>query len=209
MSGAFSSCPLVKLQLAPDSRWEEALILTDCSEAGKIFAELVKMPMLAFGLEAFFMSDEAEAFVGVRLPALPAALTAARQFAENFTAGSTTVGDFENFASKAAAAPVFTGEPEFFELGLVNRWLSSGPLTYRTNLSSAVKRLSYEVAYERRWQKNLPAAAALELGWTRPVPHWLGLPASIKKNDGCYLNFTFLEKQLAKYNSDRGNKLGL
>ncbi len=107
----------------------------------------------------------------------------------------------ENFIAaveREFRAPLFTGWPDFMELGLVNMWKSFGALSFAPLPEEPYAVFSAAVSASTRWRGALPAPPALELAFSPPVPHWLGVDFSSRAADGWTLDMkraeAFLEK---------------
>lgn len=198
---------VTKLQFAPESRWEECAALSR-GEDGCAFEEWFG----AFGgenigVEAFFTVRrglrEIPAFIGFRCAFAGRrafVAEAARLFAGGGLSGA---GDFAAFAEAGFGAPFFSGSPDFMELGLVNMWNSFGALTFRPMPDEPFAALASALAVSERWNGLLPAPPALELAYSSPVPHWLGLGLSSEVQGGFALDMKTAEALLMELRPER------
>ena len=198
MRPAFSGAKVSKLQFAPVSRWEEALIVEKGFNASDVRAWLAGLDCPQIGAEAFFETDGNLAFIGLRMPHSHAALDCCALTADEFlTNRAFAAEDFIRFAEEFSEASLYRGEPDFMELGLVNMWKSYGALTFwKSGDESPFVRLSEALKEDPRYMRLLPAPPAYETAWNSPLPHWTGIYLSRAASGGYMLDIAAAEKYL-------------
>lgn len=200
MIGALRGAAVSKLQFAPGSRWEEALIVEKNLPPAELRAWLGCFKDSHIGAEAFFEISGTAAFIGVRLAFSPAVADEAARVAEKFISSTgLAVHDFIKSAEKISDALLFLGEPGFMELGLVNMWQSFGPLPFwKKEGGSPFARLNAALLRDGRFASELPAPPAVEIAWDSPLPHWMGVCLSRGAGGKYFLDMAAAEKFLTK-----------
>ncbi|MBR4401892.1 MAG: hypothetical protein IKT09_09480 [Synergistes sp.] len=198
MKQSFGGAKVSKLQFAPVSRWEEALIVEKGFNASDVRAWLAGLDCSHIGAEAFFETDRNAAFIGLRIPNSQAAQELCARTADGFLKSRAfAAGDFIRSAEEFSGTPLFRGEPEHMELGLVNMWKSYGALTFwKRGDGSPFARLAEALKEEPRYMRLLPAPPAYETAWDSPLPHWTGIYLSRAASGGYMLDITAAEKYL-------------
>jgi hypothetical protein len=171
------------LQFAKNGHWEEALRL-EIPASKAILSDWLASASEDVALEIFF--GEAS-FVGLRLKPFHHEAELMR-FCEN--------PSIEHLRGIFATPELFLGKPDFAELGVVNAWKSIGAkILWRQG--EAIPTL--ENLVEMLADSPLQTAAkplALELGYTKPLPHWRAVPVSEKSELGYHLNLDALYQAL-------------
>ncbi len=195
---AFAGAKVSKLQFAPVSRWEEALIVEKDFNASDVRAWLAGLDCPTIGAEAFFETDGVQAFVGLRMPCSQAVLNGFAASADGFLLSRAFfVGDFIRSAEKVSESSLFCGEPDHMELGLVNMWKSYGALTFwERGDGPQLARLAEALREDPRYLSLLPAPPAYETAWNCPLPHWTGVYISREVCGGYMLDIKAAEKYL-------------
>lgn len=195
---AFADAKVSKLQFAPASRWEEALIVEKGFNASDVRAWLAGLDCPTIGAEAFFETDGVQAFVGLRMPYSQAVLDGCAAAADGFLLNRAfSVGDFIRSAEKFSEASLFCGEPNHMELGLVNVWKSYGSLIFwKRGDGPQLTCLAEALREDPRYQSLLPAPPAYETAWNYPLPHWTGIYLSREVCGGYMLDIKAAEKFL-------------
>lgn len=195
---AAEACAAVsRLQFAPVSRWEEALsVEKGFTCADEVRGWLARLACSQIGAEAFFETEGYKAFIGVRLPFSQDVLSMCVRISEEFLSGRAfAVGDFIRFAEGFSRAPLYRGEPDFMELGLVNMWKSFGALTFRKSKDVyPPAKLKEALTEDTRYTRLLPAPPAMECAWDFPLPHWTGRYLSRAADGGYLLDIAAAEK---------------
>lgn len=191
-----------RLQFAPESRWEECVALSRGEPADAVLKWFDGFHDENIGAELFYEAEAEErrfsAFIGFRCN-----FAKRRAFVEEAARGFAA-GKFvraENFiagAEREFRAPLFVGWPDFMELGLVNLWKSCGALSFAPLPEEPYAVFSAAVSASPRWCVALPAPPALELAFSSPVPHWLGVDFSSRAADGWMLDMRKAEAFLGK-----------
>lgn len=188
-------CRIEKLQFAPESRWEEAVVVDPGSSMTELSAWLDDFRGGRLGFEAFFNlpcnGGILSAFIGLRLEFSDEVRSLAAEAAESFLARSpVSVGGLLAETERRLGLRLFAGEPAFMELGLINRWQSFGGLTFWHEGEGAPSgKFTEALAAAPRYLGELPAPPAIETAYSAPVPHWLGVSvASTSAEGGCLLD---------------------
>ncbi len=177
------SGPLVRLQLAADGQWETALHVTDAAADAAAVEQWLATASQNVAVEAFVQVPEGQAFLGLRLAALPRerqhslVRTMMRVFAEH--PGMSAAAFMEEIASQADM-PLFRTAPAFLELGKVNAWRSFGSVVFWRDGSAGTPLDSFRDALAAHPRFGHPSALpyAVEFAFDGTLPHWCGLPVS-------------------------------
>lgn len=168
-----------KLQFAPARRWEENLTVTPGSPPAALPEWLAGFSDGELGIEAFFQMEEKEltapAFVGLRLPFSAETAAAAAELQALLTGCAPSAEDFCLFWERKLSLRLFDRLPDFMELGLVNLWNSFGPLKFWHGGGAPEAALAEALSADPRYLQKLSAPPAIEAGYSRPIPHWLGI----------------------------------
>lgn len=191
-----------RLQFAPGSRWEKCVAFSRGEPADAVLKWFDGFHDENIGAELFY-ETEAEgcrfsAFVGFRCN-FAKRRAFVEEVARGFAAGKFACA--ENFIAAVESefrALLFGGTPNFIELGLVNMWKSFGTLSFAPLPEEPYAVFSDAVSALPRWCGALPAPPALELAFSLPVPHWLGVDFSSRAADGWTLNMKRAEAFLGK-----------
>ena len=183
-------CAVSRLQFAAGSDWEHCLTVhggTDYAAVEEWFAKTGKRVIAA---EFFFDADEygmKDAFAGVRLPASDAAAAFYRGAAKAMTGGRS--GALLDFLALSPSELSFDSEViDFMELGAVNKWNSFGPVRFwQAGCGDPGKALDRALSANGRFLAPMEVPAAIELSFGGPCQRWLGLPVSVRQDDGSYI----------------------
>lgn len=170
------------MQFAPESRWEDCAVLLRGEPPEAALRRLSGFCVENAGVELFYEAcgecGGFSAFIGFRC-----SFTEKRAFVEaaarGFAAGRfARAEDFTAAAEKEFRSPLFAGRPDFMELGLVNMWKSFGALSFAPAPENPCDAFLSAVSASPRWRGALPAPPAVELAFSSPLPHWLGVYVS-------------------------------
>jgi hypothetical protein len=172
------------LQFAKNGIWEEALKL-EIPASKMLLSDWFTSASDDVALEIFF--GEAS-FAGLRLKPFQHQAELMR-FCDN--------PSIEAMRDIFAAPELFRGKPEFAELGVVNAWKSIGAkLLWRQGEAIPSQEvLAAMLKDSSLWSQAKPIA--LELGYTKPFPHWRAVPVSQKNESGYRLNLVRLHEALS------------
>jgi len=190
---------IIKIQLAADSSWESALTVEKETPATNADAWMQTFEAAYLGIEVFLEPCDAETiavFAGVRVEATSEHLAAARELILLWQASSAfSLSDFLRYMEeKMSLAGLFTGEPDFMEMGILNLWGSFGALCFWERGDGACRDAFYRaLSGAGRFKSFLPAQAVIETAFATPVPHWLGCPVSRETGEGHVLSFDAVE----------------
>lgn len=170
-------CRIEKLQFAPESRWEEAVVVEPGGLMTELSAWLDSLRGGRLGFEAFFGmpydGGRLSAFIGMRLEISDEIRSLIADAAKFFPAWRpVSVGGLLAETERRLGLRLFAGEPAFMELGLINRWKSFGGLTFwRRGEGYPSGKFTEALAAAPRYLGNLPAPPAIETAYSAPVPH--------------------------------------
>lgn len=186
-------CRIEKLQFAPESRWEEAVVVESGGSMPELSAWLDSFRGERLGVEAFFSlpydGGRLSAFIGLSLEFSDEIKSLAVDAAESFLARRpVSVGGLMAETERRLGLRLFAGEPAFMELGLINRWKTFGGLTFwRMGEGYPSGKFTEALTAAPRYLGKLPAPPAIETAYSAPVPHWLGVSVASQSADGGYL----------------------
>ncbi|WP_455596329.1 hypothetical protein [Cloacibacillus porcorum] len=186
-------CRIEKLQFAPESRWEEAVVVEPGGLMTELSAWLDSLRGGRLGFEAFFGmpydGGRLSAFIGMRLEISDEIRSLIADAAEFFPARwPVSAGGLLAETERRLGLRLFAGEPAFMELGLINRWQSFGGLTFwRRGEGYPSGKFTEALAAAPRYLGNLPAPPAIETAYSAPVPHWFGVSVASPSAEGGYL----------------------
>ena len=186
-------CRIEKLQFAPESRWEEAVVVEPGGLMTELSAWLDSLRGGRLGFEAFFGmpydGGRLAAFIGMRLEFSDEIRSLAAEAAELFLSRRpVSVDGLLAETERRLGLRLFAGEPAFMELGLINRWQSFGGLTFWRKCEGYPSgKFTEALAAAPRYLGNLPAPPAIETAYSAPVPHWFGVSVASPSAEGGYL----------------------
>lgn len=188
--GINSGLQIEKLQIAAGSDWENCVTV----RRGAAFADIGEIDKICggeIGIEAFPEASEAGGaellFCGARLSASAESIAALHGLVDEFLKNeSFTLEDFKSFLESRHGQSFFCGEPDFMELGLLNRWKSYGGLVFwkKYDGTSPLQSFAEKLKACGRFHGKLPALPAVEFGYGTPLPHWIGCSAGDAADDG-------------------------
>ena len=193
MSGLNKSARITKLQIAKGSAWESCVSVTRRSLIAHICDD-IKVKCAGgtgeIGIEAFFdesgSNEACPVFCGLRLSLPDNGIAVLMQLVSDFIGSEKYLaGDFICFFEKKLGKALFRGEPDFMELGLINKWKSFGGMVFRQHQkTSHLTAFSEELKRCGRFNGSLEAPPAIEFGYSEPVPHWLGFSVAEQGSSG-------------------------
>lgn len=168
------------LQFASNGVWEEALRL-DLPASKTALEAWLETASDDVALELF--SGEAE-FIGLRLKPFRHEAEILR-FCDNPDINSLR---------EIFSAELFSGKPDYAEIGVVNAWQSLGSKIIWQRGEALPKLESMEV-----WIR--PKPIALEFAYKHPLPHWQAFPVSVKTEQGYQIDLALLQEALSRQKS--------
>lgn len=174
---------VTKLQFARGSDWENCLVLVAASAPRSIDA-IFEGAREGVAAEAFFNIAELGingAFAGFRVSA--AQSDSMIEMASEFASAAEKY-DLASFICAAerisGCGRLFSPEPDFMELGIINRWCSFGPVRFwNRGGGDPEKNLISALDKNPKYLGRLPGVPAVETGWAKPIPHWSGMPVKL------------------------------
>ncbi|KQW72455.1 hypothetical protein [Ensifer sp. Root127] len=172
-----------RIQLAFRGEWETSLHVTPGSPDIVGVMKWLLSGGSDLAIEAFYETPRGEAFVGVRISGLRKTHQheIAQELVDAFSKREIIdVGTFVRRVSALLAAPLFTSDASFLELGKVNAWRSFGPITFWSEETGGAPLAQFDeaLAVNPRFRQASTLPYAIELGFDGVFPHWVGLPVS-------------------------------
>ncbi len=190
------------MQCALNGRWEHALVIDPHNPLPvqrKFNAWCGQIP--DFALKVFFQTPAGNRlFAGARFngwnkEALYGVLCAVWRRVETSRASGLALPPAQ-LLGQALALPLFSGGPQFLEIGVNNQWKSVGSCT----LWKAGQAPVWVAAAITRMLAQAPQLLApqssnvmLELAYGEPLPHWLGVEISKPAGSGFRLSLDLLD----------------
>jgi hypothetical protein len=183
------------LQFASEGRWERALrIARETPDPRGLLNSWLEEAPQDVALEVFFAaSGEAVRFLGMRLEALPRPRqsTVLRALVTAFLATPMTAEETAVLLRSLLGEPsLFGAAPDFYELGMLDAWVSFGPLRFWAGRRDCDPCQAFEDAILGNprflWHSDQPFA--IEGGYALPLPHWWGAVVSESHLDGWSLD---------------------
>jgi hypothetical protein len=172
------------LQVASKGIWEGALSL-EIPVNKTILSDWLATASDDIALEIFF--GEA-AFIGLRLKPFQH-LAELMRFCDS--------PSIDSLRDIFAVPELFRGKPDFAELGVVNAWRSVGAkLVWQQGESlPTLDNLEKLLEDSPLWIQSKPLA--LELAYTKPLPHWRAVPVSEQSENVYRLDLALLHQALS------------
>ena len=195
-----SASTVTRLQLASASEWENCLVI-EKRFSGDIASDwLDKFEAEYIGIEAFLdlsVKNTSGAFIGIRIPAFKNNIETVLNMTRKFHDSDFMLSNFLDGFQKMFGKSLYTGHPDFLELGVVNHWKSFGAMCFWRS-DDGSKFAAFENVLKTRldFMSVLPTPAAIEFAFSTPVPHWIGVTVSYEKNGKYFLSLGQAESVL-------------
>jgi hypothetical protein len=183
------AAPVVRLQIASDGRWEDALhVTTGTTDATKV-REWLDAAAANLAVEAFFPVANGLAFLGVRLASWRQELQrhmVLRLVSAFIASPGMSAAEWIRTMESSVGGALFRTVPGFLELGKVNAWRSFGSAVFWPNeaMLSPLDSFDRIVASHPRFLAVSDLPLAIEFGFDATLPHWYGHPITVPSEGG-------------------------
>lgn len=185
---------VTQLQFAANGKWERAFILSAATDVVSLRSWL-GAEAGDFAFECFFRTpDGSERFFGIELNTmnLSAQICFCADVAVHFVqyqprSTSNVLACVRHLLSHPS---LFTSDPSFLEMGIVNAWHSSGPIRFWSCKcpGKVVDEFCIGLAASHRFNGLLSHKIAIEICYKNPLVHWIGCVVSDKRGGGFVIN---------------------
>lgn len=181
----------MRLQFAANGEWETSLHIASREASSERLQPWLDAAPSDIAFDVFLAdATQREQFVGIRLAALSRAARhrfciAALEFFR--ASGHRSAEELLFFIrTELAMPPLFASQPSFLELGVVNAWRTNGPVQFwtRTSPQQPYPALEQALDVHPRYRQAMENPIGIELGFSAPLPHWLGMVISNPQHDG-------------------------